>query len=261
MNLGISEVDVHLNGISILDKVSIHIDSGELVGLVGPNGSGKSTLLRTIYRALEPSNGVVSLAGDDVQRIGARECARRVAVVVQERPSDFDFTVREVVELGRNPHKNTFDRLNDQDRDICEAAIRRVDIDHLAERTYSTLSGGEKQRVQLARALAQQCDVLVLDEPTNHLDIRHQLELLELVRELRHTTIAAIHDLNFATQYFDRVVVLHNGEVVAAGLPQDVFTTELIAHVFGVHVTRFCDPATGRSHLAFAPASSSGQTG
>lgn len=253
MRVTLTAVQVEIDGQPILRGCDLTAEPGELIGLIGPNGSGKSTLLRTVYRALRPTAGAIHLGGDDVWGLSARDSALRTAVVAQEAPSDFDFTVEEVVSLGRTPHKRLFQTETQADRDLVQEAMRRVGITPFAHRVFSTLSGGEKQKTLLAKALAQQTRVLVLDEPTNHLDIKAQLELLELVRELGVTTLAALHELNLAAAYCDRIYVLNAGQVVASGRPAQVLTPEILADVFGVAAHGGLNPATGRLHLAFAP--------
>ncbi len=251
MRLEIAGTSIELDRTRIVTEVDLIVEPGEFVGLVGPNGSGKTTLLRSIYRALRPAAGVVSVGGDDVWRLHAKEAARRTAVVVQETPSDIDFAVFEVVALGRVPHKGPLDRETAADRQICQAALERVGMARFSERMFGTLSGGEKQRVLVARAVAQQSQLLVLDEPTNHLDIRFQLELLALIRSLGVTTIASMHDLASAAEHCDRLYVLKAGRIVASGPPGDVLTSELIADVFEVAVRRWIEPESGRLFLAF----------
>ena len=253
MDIAVAGVGVAIDGTPIIAGVDLTVRPGEFVGIVGPNGSGKSTLLRTIYRALRPSAGVVTMAGEDVWRTGAPAAARRTALVAQETPSDFDFSVTEVVLMGRTPHKGLLSGDTLADWDIVATALGRVGLLDKATRVYASLSGGEKQRVLLARALAQQTDVLILDEPTNHLDIRAQLDLLELVRELGLTTVAALHDLNLAAGYCDRLVVMADGSLVACGPTAAGLTPELLARVFGVQAVPGTHPVTGRLHLAFGP--------
>jgi iron complex transport system ATP-binding protein len=251
MKVHIAGTTVRIDGTTIVEDVEMAIDSGEFVGLVGPNGSGKTTLLRTIYRALRPVAGAVFVGGDDVWELAPKQAARRTAAVVQETPSDIDFAVFEVVALGRLPHKGLIDRETRADEEICQAALERVGMAGLADRFFATLSGGEKQRVLVARALAQQSSVLVLDEPTNHLDIRFQLELLDLIRGLGVTTIASMHDLALAADHCDRLYALKGGRVVASGTPAEILTPSLIADVFEVGVRTVVDPATQRVLLAF----------
>lgn len=237
----------------IVDDVSLHVGEGELAGLIGPNGSGKSTVLRMIYRILRPSAGMVLVNGTDVWQLTARDNARRMAVVAQENISEFDFSVREVVAMGRTPHKSAFARDDPRDVDIVHSAMQRVNALQLADRSFATLSGGEKQRVLMARALAQQVGVLVLDEPTNHLDVRYQFEIMNLVRSLGVTAIAALHELHIAAHYCDRLYLLKEGRLVASGSPAQVLTEETIARVYGVRARVRLHPQTGRPGIEFRP--------
>ncbi len=252
MRVDVAGVTVDIDGYRLIDDCHLTAATGDVVGLVGPNGSGKSTLLRTIYRAMRPSGGAVLVGDDDVWRIDARTAARRTAVVAQRATSDFDFSVDEIVMMGRIPHKTALQRDTDEDRAIVHEALDRVGLLDFRDRMFSSLSGGEQQRVLLARALAQRGQVLILDEPTNHLDIRAQLDLLDLVRDLRVTTIAALHDLNLAMSYCDRIVVVSDGRIVAAGQAADVLTPALVADVFGVTAHPHVDPTTGRTQLLFS---------
>jgi iron complex transport system ATP-binding protein len=236
---------------NILDAVSFDVRSHEFVGLIGPNGSGKSSLLRTIYRMLKPDAGYITLGDTQVWRSTPRDLAQRMAVVTQERSSEFDFTVRECVLLGRNPHKGTLERTTAHDQQIVTDALTRVNMQLFADRSFRTLSGGEKQRVLIARALAQQPRCLVLDEPTNHLDIRYQMEMLALVKRMQITTIAALHDLNLAAMYCDRLCLLNHGAVVAIGSAVDVLTPAHIKQVYGVRAEVQLDPQTQHPHIRY----------
>ncbi|MFI6789804.1 ABC transporter ATP-binding protein [Nonomuraea sp. NPDC050383] len=240
MKLDLRGVSVALDGHPIVHEADLLVGDGEFVGLVGPNGCGKSTLLRTIYRALRPAAGLITVDGDDVHRLPARQAARRTAVVAQETPADLDFTVAEIVFMGRTPYKA--DALVDEE--LAARALDRVGMAGAAERVFATLSGGEKQRVLLARALAQQTHLLLLDEPTSHLDIRHQLEILHLVRELGIATLAVLHDLNQAAAFCDRLYVMNAGRIMAGGPPEQVLTPDLICQVYGVR-------AVHRTQLVF----------
>jgi iron complex transport system ATP-binding protein len=237
----------------IVDSVTLSAADGEFVGLLGPNGSGKSSLLRTIYRLIKPQAGAILLDDDNVWQLSAREVARRMAVVTQEHTGDFDFSVFEMVLMGRNPHKGMFDRDTDTDFQLVQEALHRVDMASFAQRSFLTLSGGEKQRVLIARALVQQARFLVLDEPTNHLDIHYQLSILELVRQVRVTTIAALHDLNLAAYYCDRLYVLKQGQVVESGTPEQVLRPDLIREVYGVGAEIRIHPLTGKPLITFLP--------
>ena len=251
MRLQADHVNWSVDGKPILRDVSLAVESGSITGLIGPNGSGKSTLLRCIYRAQKPDSGTITLDGHDLIRMDSRESARRIAVVLQEYPSDFQFTVGEIVSMGRNPHKGMFDRDTPADRGIIRDALARVGLAGFSHRNFNTLSGGEKQRVIIARTLAQQPNFLVLDEPTNHLDIRYQLETMELVRDLGLTTLAALHDLNIAADYCDFIHVIDGGRIVASGRPAEVLQPDIIADVFGVGSSVGEDAMTGRLRISF----------
>jgi iron complex transport system ATP-binding protein len=253
MKLEIDAVAVALSGRRIVHEVTLQASPGEVVGLIGPNGSGKSTLLRAVYRMLRPEAGYVRLGDDDVWRMSARESARRTGVVVQETPSDFEFTVAEVVQMGRTPHKGMLAADTQDDVRIVMSALRRVNMAGFVERQFNTLSGGEKQRVLVARALAQEPKFLVLDEPTNHLDIHYQLEILELVRSLGITTLITLHDLNLAAAYCRRLYMLRVGQIVACGSPEEVLTPEQLRAVFLVDAIVGRHPTTGALQLAFVP--------
>lgn len=251
MRVDTDELGVERAGAVLVREVTMRAEDGELVGVVGPNGSGKSSLLRCVYRAWQPTTGAVRIDGDDLRTLSAREGARRMAALPQEAHHEFDFTVAEVVAMGRLPHQRTGRRSTGDDHRVCTAALVRVGADHLAHRGFLGLSGGEKQRVLIARALAQEPRVLVLDEPTNHLDIAQQLEVLSLVRESGLTVLTALHDLNLAAVHCDRLYVLSGGALVASGPPDEVLTGELLADVFGVRAHRVTHPGTGATQLLF----------
>ncbi|MGW1244389.1 ABC transporter ATP-binding protein [Streptomyces bobili] len=248
MRLDLEGVTVEAAGARIVDDIRLAVPEGAFVGLVGPNGSGKSTLLRCAYRALRPDAGVIRLAGDDVRTLRPTAAARVLAALPQESSAEFDFTVTEVVAMGRLPHR---DRTARADRDICAHAMESTGVAHLADRGFLALSGGEKQRVLIARALAQQPRVLVLDEPTNHLDIAHQLEILSLVRGSGLTALAALHDLNLAAAHCDLLYVIDDGRIVATGTPAEVLRPALLADVFGVQAHPVRHPVTGTVQLLF----------
>ena len=238
LSLSLSGVTVAVGSVEICSEVSLKVNAGQIVGIIGPNGSGKTTLLRTVYRVLRPRLGRVVVGEDDLWALRPSEAARRIAVVVQEPRSDFEFTVREVVAMGRSPHQSAFAKESSEDRQRVDYALAHVDITALATRPFSTLSGGEKQRALVARALVQEARVLILDEPTNHLDIRYQLEVLELVRSVGVTTLMSIHDVNLAAEYCDHIVVLHDGRIQAAGPVESVLIPRVLEPVFGVRVER-----------------------
>jgi iron complex transport system ATP-binding protein len=227
----------------VLTGVTAKVYSGELVGVVGPNGCGKSTLVRVLSRALRPARGSVCLDGNDLYtQVTAREAACAIGVVPQAATLTLDFTVREIVGMGRTPHlpPRPFAGETARDEQIVADALHDAGIAVLSERVATTLSGGEWQRVLLARALAQEPDVLLLDEPTAHLDIQHGVETLELARSLAHgqgrAVLAVLHDLNSASAFCDRLLLLADGRIVADGTPDEVLTTEMIEQFYGTRV-------------------------
>ncbi|MDE2933993.1 MAG: heme ABC transporter ATP-binding protein [Chloroflexota bacterium] len=232
---------------TLLDRVDMRAERGQFVGLIGPNGAGKSTLLRTLSGVVRPQEGAVWLEGSDLAAMAARDVAAMLALVPQIAPYTQGFTAFELVLMGRYPHLGRFEVEGQADDRIAEKAMRLTETEEFATRTLETLSGGERQRVFLARALAQQPRILLLDEPTSNLDILHQLTILGLVRQLVDdglTAIAAIHDLNLAARYCDRLVLIGNGAVVTEGQPEDVLTPETIESAFGVRAAVYRDPAT-----------------
>ncbi|MEU1804555.1 ABC transporter ATP-binding protein [Streptomyces sp. NPDC019937] len=235
----------------IVDGVSLTPAPGSCVGLLGPNGSGKSTLLRLLAGVLAPASGVVTLDGRPMADLHRRAVARRIAVVEQNAVTQSELTVREVVGLGRIPHRRPWSGTSAADEEAVRDALERTGLADRAEQSWHTLSGGERQRAQIARALAQAPRELLLDEPTNHLDIQHQLDLLALVADLPVTTVIALHDLNLAAMYCDALLVLREGRVSAAGAPGDVLTEELIAEVYGVRTAVTPDGPDGRPHIRF----------
>jgi iron complex transport system ATP-binding protein len=232
--VNIDDVTVELGRKTVVRNVSVRVAAGEMVAVVGPNGAGKTTLLRTLYRARRPTSGHVTVDGQDVWRMTGKQVARRVAAVLQDATGDFELTVFDVVAMGRTPYKRAFEGDNADDHRIIADALAAVDISELAGEPFDRLSGGQKQRAMIARALTQRTDTIVLDEPTNHLDLRHQHDALHLLRTSGATVVAALHDLNLAAAYCDRICVLDAGQVVAVGTPADVLTVELLAEVYGV---------------------------
>lgn len=252
MELSLEGVTFALDGRTLVRELSLRAAPGQVTGLVGPNGSGKSTALRCVYRALRPTGGTVFVDRRDLTSLTLRESARAVAAMTQDSSVDLDFTVEEVVALGRAPHLSGNQALGERERGLVTATMARLDIGHLAHRGILTLSGGERQRVLVARALVQEPEILVLDEPTNHLDIRHQIELLSLLRGSGPTVLVVLHDLNLAAAACDRLAVLSQGRLVASGTPGEVLTAELLREVFGVRADVVRHPRTGDPQLLYA---------
>jgi len=235
----------------VLHPTSFAVRAGRVMGIVGPNGAGKSTLLRIIYRFNMPLTGRVLVGGEDLWATSPRAAARKVAAVLQEQPTDFALTVAEIVALGRVPHRQGLHTGGAHEREIIDAAMMRLDVERLARRPFGTLSGGERQRVMVARALAQEPQVLILDEPTNHLDIRHQLEVLDLIRHLGLTVVTSLHDLNLAADMCDDILVLEQGRPQAFGPPAQILDEDLVARAFGVEARQDWLTRAATHHFTF----------
>jgi len=246
----------YLDGL-VLHNINLSIKAGEMVGLLGSNGSGKTTLIKLASGVLKPGQGEIKLDGANFRQLSRKSIARSIAVVPQQFNIPFAFTATEVVMLGRTPFFRAFAEESEIDRRFVANALKLVGISDLAERRFDELSGGERQKVILAMALAQQPKLLLLDEPTVHLDIAHQVEILELVRRLNLerglTVIAAMHDLNLASLYFDRLILLKEGRVSADGTPAQVLTEEGIWEVFSASVIVTPHPVSGVPHIVIMP--------
>ena len=239
-----------------LRQATFAVHPGEVVGLVGPNGSGKTTVVRVASRALRPRVGRVLVSGEDPYGVSSRRAARLAAVVPQEVIPAFEFTAGEVVSMGRTPYLSTFGGGVPEDQRRVREAMESVGIEHLSNRPLAELSGGEKQRVILAQALAQEAPVLLFDEPTTHLDLRHVVGVLDIVRELARAgraILSVFHDLNLASASCDRLVVLDAGKVVAEGRPEEVVTEALLRQVYGVEAEVQPHAVTGRPTVYVGP--------
>lgn len=233
----------------ILEHVDIAIPDGKITALIGANGSGKSTLLRTLGRILQPIDGTVFLDGKAIATLPSRDIARTLALLPQSPVSPDGLTVRQLCRFGRHPHKGMLARTTRHDEEIVEAALAATGLSDLAERPLDRLSGGQRQRAWIAMALAQETPILLLDEPTTYLDIAHQLEVLELLKDLNRkqgrTIVMVVHDLNHAAQYADHIVAVANGRIHAAGRPADLLTPDLIKAVFGTDAIVIPHPVDG----------------
>lgn len=224
-----------VEGKTLIENISLAVEQNEFVGLIGPNGSGKSTLLKNIYKQYNPSEGRVWIQSQALEDLKHKQLAKMLSVVSQESSIEFDFSIDEMIKLSRIPYKDVFNSKNKHDDEICAEALEKVQLTHMKERSFLSLSGGEKQRVFLAMAFAQETDIIVLDEPTNHLDIGYQFMILEMLKnEKSITKFTSFHDMNLALQFCDRIIVLEKGHVVSYGKPKDVITPELLKDVFRV---------------------------
>ncbi len=235
----------------LLNTVSFEVYPGRVLGVVGPNGAGKSTLLRMIYHYQKPTSGQIMVDGQDLWGMPAKVAARKVAAVLQEQPGAFGLSVRDIVALGRTPHRSGLSSEGAKYAEIIDTAIERMQLATLVARDFDTLSGGERQRVMVARALAQQPQVLVMDEPTNHLDIRHQLEILSLIRSLGLTIVVSLHDLNMAADVCDAILLLKDGYCQGFGCADDVLSEQLVSDTFSVTAQRQMLSVSQNQHLTF----------
>jgi iron complex transport system ATP-binding protein len=255
--LKVVDVSFSYGRMPALVQVNLEIHDGEFVGIIGPNGSGKSTLLKIMSKILRPARGKVYVGGADLAELNYRELARRMAVASAELHFEFPFSVLDIALMGRTPHLGRFQRERAEDVRIARQALARTSASYLEGRYIHELSSGERQRVILAQALAQEPKILLLDEPTAHLDINHELEIFDLLRELnckqQLTIVTVLHDLNLAAEYCQRLVLLKEGTIYKAGAPGEVITAEAIAGAYGADVLVAKNPATGAPHVHLAP--------
>lgn len=253
MLLEVSGIDCYYDENRVLENITFSVDHGESFGVIGPNASGKTTLLKCISGRLKPRSGSVLLNGVDTKTLSAKEVAKKMAIVSQTSHIDFDFTGQEIVAMGRNPYISRFRMENQEDYKIVERAMKLTDTGHLASRLASNLSGGELQRIIIARALAQEPKLILLDEPTVHLDISHQLEIMELIKRLNTenelTVISVFHNLNLVAQYCKRLMLLDSGRILSIGTPPEVLTSENIQKTYHVNVLIKKHPLTSALYV------------
>lgn len=244
MELVAQEMEVKIGKKEIVKNISIQVKKQQFVGLIGPNGCGKSTLLKSIYKSLVPQKGMVFLDNLDVLKSSEKKISKHLGVVGQFNEMHFDLTVQQMVLLGRTPHKKMLESDTQQDFDIVEEALMRTNLLDYRNRSFLSLSGGEKQRVILARTIAQQPKFMILDEPTNHLDIRYQIEILSCVKDLNIGVLAALHDLEMAAQYCDYLYAVKDGEIYAHGTPEEVLIPDTIEALYQIKCQTFINPVT-----------------
>lgn len=240
LKLYAENISFMVDNVKIINDISLQVNEGQFVGILGPNGSGKSTLLKSIYKVNKPQTGTIMLDDLNILETTSKKLATHMAVVGQFNTTSFDFTVYEMVAMGRTPYKKFMENDNVHDRTLIHAALEKVNLLHKQEQKFMLLSGGEQQRVVLARALVQEPNFLVLDEPTNHLDIKYQIQILSIVKSLKIGALAALHDLSIAAMYCDYLYVLNNGRLYDQGKPNTILTKTLIKEVYGVdcHISK-----------------------
>lgn len=234
MKLDVEQLGVRFGDAIVLKEVSLSFEGQGFWGIIGPNGSGKSTLLKCLYRVLKPEKGCCYLDGKPLDHYSLKASARKIAVLAQHGAQGFDMNVLDLVLLGRSPYKGFSMLDTPEDHQRARRCLEQVDLGNFADRQFFSLSGGERQRVLLARALCQDTECLLLDEPTNHLDINHQIGLLRFLKDLPKMTVAALHDLNLAALFCDRLFLMSQGQIVTFGSPREVLTPQRICQVYGV---------------------------
>lgn len=251
LKLQVKNLKFSIDKKDILKDISFDIPKGSFVGIIGPNGSGKSTILKNIYRLYKPDSGKLILDNKDLSTMKDKDCAKEIAVLAQESNSQFDFTVEQIVKMGRYPYKSVFEDYSKKDIDMVNNMLKRVGLDNYSDRSFSKLSGGEKQRTLIARALVQDTDFLILDEPTNHLDIGYQIQLMDLVKSLNITTLSAIHDMNIASMYCDYLIVMKDGKIRKCGKVEEVITEDMLKEIFGVNAYVGVNPINNKLQVSF----------
>lgn len=251
--LKVDDIECSYGAVKVLNGLTFSVAGGSFTGIIGPNGSGKSTLLKSLSRVLKPAKGSVFLDDEDLYRLDTREVAKNMAVVPQETAVNFSFTVKDIVIMGRSPHLGRFQSESEKDFAAARQAMVLTDTLHLADRLITAVSGGERQRVIIAKALTQEPKIILLDEPTSHLDINHQVEILSLLKRLNRennlTIISVFHDLNLAAQYCDSLILMKDGRIFTVGKPAAVLTVDKIKEVYGASVLVRKHPVTGRPSI------------
>lgn len=249
----VNQLSFSYNGHNILEDLILHIDKNQFYSVIGPNGTGKSTLLKLITNILTARNNEVFIDEHDVTRTSAKWLAKKIAFVPQNTYIDFDFTVEEVVAMGRTPYLKRFQNESDLDKRFIKEALHLTDTYHLRHKKINAISGGERQRVVIAKAIAQQTEILLLDEPVSHLDIHHQVKILNVIKRLQKekqmTIIAVLHDLNLAASYSDYMFLLHQGNIYVSGTPDQVITVNHIKEVYDMEVVMMKNPINNKPFI------------
>lgn len=249
--LEIKNLSYKIKDKTILDNISIKFPERKFIGIIGANGAGKSTLLKNIYGILTPTSGDIIIDNQNIKDMNGRERAKKIAVLAQEDREQFDFKIEEIVEMGRYPYKSIFENYSKKDKEIAINRLKEVGMEKYIGRNFKELSGGEKQRVLIARALAQDTPILILDEPTNHLDIGYQLQLLHLIKHLDKSVISALHDLNVASIFCDYIYILKDGKLVKEGTPEEVLNKEILKEIFNIECYIGKNPINNKVQISY----------
>lgn len=244
MNLTVENIEIYQGSKRIIKGIDLNVKKNSFTALLGPNGSGKSTLLKSIYRVLEPKSGTIYLNNLNLKNIPTKIIAQEMSVVSQFQNNSFDFTVKEMVLMGRTPHLKALQKESITDYQLVDEALKKTGLFSFKDRPISQLSGGEKQRVSLARAIVQAPKLMILDEPSNHLDIKYQLEILSVIRQLKINTLVALHDISLAAQFCDYIYFIKAGKIKYQGRPKEVITKEILKDIYEVDCEVYEDPHT-----------------
>lgn len=249
MKLSIEGLKYNIGSAELLKGIDLNIKKGQFIGLIGPNGCGKTTLLKNVYRYLTPLEGAVYIDDKNIYGMNNKELSKLLAVVMQEHSLEFDFSVKEIVSMGRLSHMKRFSSIDDDE--IVKQSLKNVGLQNYADRSFLSLSGGEKQRVMIAMALCQNTELIVLDEPTNHLDIKYQLSIIHMLKHLDITTFTTIHDMNIAGTYCDYIYVMKEGKIVQHGTVAEVFTEKMFKEVFEVDAHIYKNPYSNHLNVSY----------
>lgn len=237
----------------VLNEISFSVKKGEFISILGPNGSGKSTLLKTLNNIYKPWEGKILVRGKNIKELKKKELAKNMALVLQDNSVDYEFTVEDIVLMGRHPHKGRFQREDENDYKIISESLEMTNTTELRHRKITELSGGERQRVMIAKALAQRASIILLDEPTSHLDINHQIEILKLLKDMNKkrgtTIILVIHDINLGVRYSDKIIILNKGKILDKGKPEEIITKKNIESVYNIKVAIDRNKHTGSLYV------------
>ncbi len=253
LKLKIENLSFEIDSAKILNDINFNIKKGEFVGVIGPNGCGKSTLLKNIYNILTPTSGSIFIDNTPIDNFSSKELAKKISTLTQHSGGDFDFSIIDIVLMGRYAHSSMFSSTSKTDLKIAKEALDKVGLSHFENRSFLSLSGGEQQRVMIARAIAGDNDFFILDEPTNHLDIKYQLEIMDIMKSLDITMFSAIHDMNIAATYCDKLILLKEGNIADIGTPTEVLSKENFKEVFGVEVYLSTNPYTDKLSINYIP--------